>query len=416
IRHLVVAVNKMDLVNFSEHVFQSIREDFTAFAPELDIPDVHFIPVSALNGDNVVQKSKRMPWFAGEPLLEYLENVHIASDRNLREMRFPVQYVIRPSLDFRGYAGQVVSGVIRPGDKIMVLPSGRQSTVKSIIAREGPLQRAFAPMSVTICLEDDIDIGRGDMLVHPGYTPHVTNVLDARVVWMSSSPLKIGRPYCIKHTTHEVKAIFRSIRHKINVNTLERLGVEELALNDIGSVIMETTHPVYVDPYRRNRATGSFIVIDSISNETVAAGMVTGREVQRAQPEEKTETTTRRSEAVTPAERKERYGHRPALVCLQDRAVAEELERILFQAGCRVATIEPERHGDAFPTVAAAMLEAGLIVICCIPSEGAVALKNLSSHEVIAVPRDTEASEPAAAATAACRHLSAMDILIRDIL
>ncbi len=415
IRHLVVAVNKMDLVNFSEHVFQRIREDFTAFAPELDIPDVHFIPVSALNGDNVVEKSDRMPWFAGEALLEYLENVHIASDRNLREMRFPVQYVIRPNLDFRGYAGQVVSGVIRPGDKIMVLPSGRTSIVKSIIAREGELQRAFAPMSVTICLEDDIDIGRGDMLVHPGYTPHVTNLFDARLVWMSSSPLQMGRTYVIKHTTHEVKAVFRSIRHKINVNTLERLEVNELALNDIGSVIMETTQPVFVDPYRRNRATGSFIVIDCISNETLAAGMVTGREVRDGQLTPSADARRHR-QPVTGTERQERYGHRASVVCLRDRAAAEELERMLFQAGCRVARLEPDGYGPEFAAIIRAMLQAGLIVICCIPAEAAGALDKVSAQEIIAIPEEAKPSEPVAVAAQACRHLSSLGVLVRDIL
>jgi sulfate adenylyltransferase large subunit len=360
VRHLVVAVNKMDLVNFSEPVFNKIRDDFTAFAPELDISDVHFVPVSALEGDNVVEKSERMPWFEGQSLLRYLEDVHIANDRNLREMRFPVQYVLRPNLDFRGYAGQVVSGVIRPGDKVMVLPSGRTTTVKSIVTRDGELPRAFAPMSVTICLNDELDISRGDMLVHPGSTPRVARLLDARIVWMSASPLKTGRPYLIKHLTHSVKAIFRSIRFRIDVNTLERQQVKELGLNDIGSVIVETTSPVFVDPYRRNRATGSFIVIDLISNETVAAGMITGRDVR----EEGLLAVRVEGEPVSPIERKERYGHGAAVVLLHDAHAAQILEQKLFEAGCRVARVDAERYGEQLATAVRALLEAGLLVIC----------------------------------------------------
>ncbi len=409
VRHLVVAVNKMDLVDFSETVFNRIRDEFTAFAPELDIPDVHFIPVSALQGDNVVEKSERMPWFEGQSLLRYLEDVHIANDRNLREMRFPVQYVVRPNLDFRGYAGQVVSGVIRPGDKVMVLPSGRTSTVKSIVTRDGDLPRAFAPMSVTVCLDDEVDISRGDMLVHPGHTPHVTRLLDARLVWMSSSPLKTGRAYLIKHLTHSVKGIFRSIRFRIDVNTLERQPVSELSLNDIGSVIVETTSPVFVDPYRRNRATGSFIVIDLISNETVAAGMITGREVRDA-----ASLTSARveGEPVSAIERKERYGHGAAVVFLHDVAAAQMLEQRLFEAGCRVARLDAERYGDQLTAVMGAMLESGLLVVCYAPAGYAAPLEHLrASGDVITVEDDAQGAVANASRTLVGRGVIGRDVL-----
>ena len=411
VRHLVVAVNKMDLVDFRERVFNKIRDDFTAFAPELDVPNVHFIPVSALQGDNVVEKSERMPWFEGQSLLRYLEDVHIANDRNLREMRFPVQMVVRPNLDFRGFAGQVVSGVIRPGDKVMVLPSGRASTVKSIVTRDGNLPRAFAPMSVTICLNDEIDISRGDMMVHPGHEPHVTCLLDARLVWMSAAPLKTGRPYLIKHLTHSVKAIFRSIRFKIDVNTLERHQVNELGLNDIGSAIVETTSPVFVDPYRRNRATGSFIVIDLLSNETVAAGMITGREVRdRATPS----TPRAEGDPVSPIDHRERYGHGPAAILLGDAAGAEMLEHKLFEAGCRVARLDAARLGDHFAAVVTAMLEAGLLVVCYTPPGYAVGLEHLQASGELIVLEERQSG--ADAVSHASRALVSRGVVGRDVL
>jgi sulfate adenylyltransferase large subunit len=410
VRHLVVAVNKMDLVDFSEASFNKIRDDFTAFAPELDITDVHFIPVSALEGDNVVAMSARMPWFEGHSLLRYLEDVHIANDRNLREMRFPVQLVIRPNLDFRGFAGEVVSGVIRPGDKVVVLPSGRTSTVKSIVTRDGDLLRAFAPMSVTLCLDDDVDISRGDMLVHPGHTPRVTRLLDARLVWMATATLKTGRPYLIKHLTHSVKAIFRSIRFRIDVNTLERQQVKELGLNDIGSVVVETTSPVFVDPYRRNRATGSFIVIDLISNETVAAGMITGREVDDGS----LAMNRGEGEPVSPIERIERYGHSAAIIFLNDAAAAQMLEQKLFGAGCRVVRLDAKRYGDQLTTVAGAMLEAGLLVVCQAPAGYTPPLEHLrASGDVITTDDDKRGGDAVshASSTLISRGVVGQDVL-----
>jgi sulfate adenylyltransferase large subunit len=216
IRHIVVTVNKMDLMDFSEEVFKQVRADFLSFAEQLPIGDLTFVPISALEGDNVVTRSRRMPWHTGPSLLEYLETVKVVRDRAFDAMRFPVQYVIRPNLDFRGFAGQVASGVVRPGDPVMVLPSGRTTRVKSISTYDGDLSRAFPPLSVTLCLEDEVDISRGDMLVPPQHPPHVARRFEAMMVWMNQKPLEPGRPYLIKHTTQQVGATVAAVRHRVN--------------------------------------------------------------------------------------------------------------------------------------------------------------------------------------------------------
>jgi sulfate adenylyltransferase large subunit len=358
--HIVVAVNKMDLVDWSAPVFEAIEEEFTRFAAQLPSCDLHFVPISALLGDNVVEKSRRMPWFQGESLLHHLETVHIASDRNLSEMRFPVQCVIRPDQNFRGYAGQVASGTLAPGDPVMVLPSGRTSHIKSITTFDGDLPRAFAPLSVTVCLEDELDVGRGDMLVHPSHAPHVTRTIDARLVWMSQTPLDQRREYIVKHTTQEVAARVRAIRYRINVNTLEKQEAGELRLNDIGAAVIETRKPLFVDPYRRNRATGALIVIDPQSNETVAAGMITGRPAHESGP-----PAMAGAGRVTPAERHARTGHLAAAVWVTEGAeVAGRLERALFDAGALTLVLDATREGDLLPRLAETALAAGLIVIC----------------------------------------------------
>ena len=282
IPHIVVAVNKMDLVDFREDVFDAIRREFTAFAAQLEIRDVLFIPISALDGDNVVAPSARMPWYHGPSLLEHLETVPIAHDANLAQMRFPVQYVIRPDLHFRGYAGQVASGIVRPGDTVKVLPSGWTTRVKSIVTWDGELPQAFTPLSVTLCLEDELDISRGDMLVAAGpegfpegaRPPAVSNRLEATVVWMNQKPLQPERPYLVKHTTQQVRGRVREIRHRVDVDTLRHESAAELRLNEIGVVELETHRPLFFDPYRQNRATGSFILIDPVTNETMGAGMI----------------------------------------------------------------------------------------------------------------------------------------------
>jgi bifunctional enzyme CysN/CysC len=278
--HLVLCVNKMDLVDWSESVFEAIREEFTEFASRLRVRDMTFIPVSALLGDNVVTRSEHMPWYDGLPILRHLERLYVASDRNLVDVRFPVQYVIRPQsktvIDYRGFAGTVASGVLKPGDKVMVLPSGFETTIASIETADGPVAEAFPPMSVTVMLADPIDISRGDMLCRPHNVPTIAQELDAQVCWMDeTAPMTNGAKYAIKHTTRWARALVREIAYRIDVNTLHRdEGVEQLSLNEIGRVRLRTTQPLFVDPYSENRQTGSFILVDERTNRTVGAGVI----------------------------------------------------------------------------------------------------------------------------------------------
>ncbi|NHC43699.1 sulfate adenylyltransferase subunit 1 [Motilibacter aurantiacus] len=277
--HLVVAVNKMDLVDYSQEVFEQIASEFTGFASKLDFPDVQIIPISALEGDNIVHRSKNMPWYEGPSLLHHLEHVHIASDRNFVDARFPVQYVIRPQSrefpDYRGYAGTVSGGVFKPGDEVMVLPSGFTSRIAGIDGPGGPVAEAFSPMSVTIRLEDEIDISRGDMICRPHNTPSVTQDVDAMVCWMTDEPLRPRQKLAVKHTTRSARAMVKELQYRLDVNTLHREeGVESLGLNDIGRVRLRTTVPLFADPYGRNRNTGGFILIDEATNRTVGAGML----------------------------------------------------------------------------------------------------------------------------------------------
>ena len=334
IPHLVVTVNKMDLVDYREEIFTAIREEFRGFATQLDLRDFCFIPISALKGDNVVERSRQMAWYSGPTLLDHLETVSISRDRNLTDMRFPVQYVIRPNLDFRGFAGQVASGVIRRGDAVTVLPSGPASHVKSIVTWDGELEEAFAPMSVTVCLEDEIDISRGDMLAPISSPPHAGRRFEASVVWMNEKPLEPHRPYLLKHTTQMVQGRVREIRYRVDIITLGHQRASQLNLNEIGVVSVEVQRPVFFDPYRNNRATGGFILIDPITNETAGAGMIIGPD------------TWRPSGPVTPAERVARIGHRPFVVRLlnTDHEKARRVERHLFDQGYLVHVIDQPEH------------------------------------------------------------------------
>ncbi|HWS34804.1 MAG TPA: sulfate adenylyltransferase subunit CysN [Actinoplanes sp.] len=278
--HLVLCVNKMDLVDWDQEVFEKIADEFTSFAAKLDAPDLTIIPISALNGDNIASRSENTPWYEGPSLLHHLEHVHIASDRNLVDVRFPVQYVIRPQsttvTDYRGYAGQVASGILKPGDDVMVLPSGLTSTIASIETADGPVDEAFPPMSVTVRLNDEIDISRGDLICRPNNAPAVAQDIEAMVCWMDeTAPLRIGGKYAIKHTTRTARTVVRGLQYKLDVNTLHRdEAAGELKLNEIGRVKLRTTVPLLADEYRRNRTTGGFILIDETTNRTVGAGMI----------------------------------------------------------------------------------------------------------------------------------------------
>ncbi|MBK8567488.1 MAG: sulfate adenylyltransferase subunit CysN [Saprospiraceae bacterium] len=279
IPHLVICINKMDLVGYDQVVFDSIREEFEGFASKLDVHDVTFIPISALNGDNVVERSTKMGWYEGTTLLYYLENVHIGSDHNHIDTRFPVQYVIRPYSDafhdYRGYAGRVAGGILKKGDRVMVLPSGFTSTIDKIDTADGELNEAFAPMSVTVLLKDDIDISRGDMIVRENNQPKVAQDIELRICWFNEKPLQLKGKYEIRHTTQAARCIVQEIQYKMDVNTLHRnLEDKTVRMNDIARISIRTTKPLLVDSYFKNRITGSVILVDEGTNETVAAGMV----------------------------------------------------------------------------------------------------------------------------------------------
>ncbi|MFI2709408.1 sulfate adenylyltransferase subunit 1 [Micromonospora sp. NPDC018662] len=278
--HLVLCVNKMDLVDWSQEVFERIADEFTAFAAKLDAPDLTVVPISALRGDNIVTRSENMQWYEGPSLLHHLERVHIASDRNLVDVRFPVQYVIRPQsttvTDYRGYAGQVASGVLKPGDEVMVLPSGFTSRIAAVETADGPVDEAFPPMSVTVRLTDEIDISRGDLICRPNNAPMVAQDIEAMICWMDESrPLQVGGRYAIKHTTRSARTIVRELHYRLDINSLHRdETAAELKLNEIGRVRLRTTVPLLADEYRRNRTTGGFVIIDESTNRTVGAGMI----------------------------------------------------------------------------------------------------------------------------------------------
>jgi bifunctional enzyme CysN/CysC len=349
IKHVIVAINKMDLIGYDQDGYEKIKADYTGFVAKLDIPDVQFIPISALKGDNVVGQSTAMPWYQGSPLLNYLETVHIASDRNLTDMRFPVQYVLRPNLNFRGFAGTVASGIISKGDEVMALPSGKRSRVKSITTFDGELEEAFPPMAVTVALEDEIDVSRGDMLVHPDALPHVSAQIEAMVVWMAERPFVPGKGYWIKQTTRIVNGEIAELRYGVDVNTLEKRPITQLALNEVGHVLLSLNQPIAYDPYKINAATGAFIIVDRTSNNTVGAGMI-------LEPQDRgsagdhwgQQSATRRLHArgsqVRLSERETRFGQRAVTLLLTGLTgsgkseIAYTLERRLFDMG-RSATV-----------------------------------------------------------------------------
>ena len=337
IKHLVVAVNKMDLVGHDEAVFQRIRREYTEFVAKLDIHDVVFMPMSALTGDNVVTPSTAMPWYAGPPLLAHLEAVHIASDRNLEQLRLPVQLVQRPSHDFRGFAGTLASGVLRRGDEVLALPSGARSRVARIVTFDGDLEVAETPMAVTVTLTDEIDVSRGDMLVHPDTLPCVGDTVEATVVWLAERPFVAGRSYLLKQTTRSVPAELAVLHHAVDVNTLARRPATSLAMNEVGRATLALHRPIAYDAYKNNRATGAFILIDRATNGTVGAGMLQERsEVQAEQAWGDAELP---ASAVRREEREARLGQRGVTLLLTGlpaagkATLAYALERRLFDAG-----------------------------------------------------------------------------------
>ena len=344
IKHVLVAINKMDLVDYSQEIFEQIKSDYAKFAARMSVEDLHFIPMSALLGDNVVEAGENMPWYEGGTLMHMLETVHIASDRNLIDFRFPIQFVNRPNLDFRGFCGTIASGVIRKGDEVVTLPAQKSSRVKEIVTMDGNVDEAFAPMSITLTLEDEIDVSRGDMLVHPANMPRSEQKFDAMIVWMDEKPLVPGKQYAIKHTSKEVAGTVDTLRYRVDVNTLRRQDSPTLKLNEIGRCHLTLNQPIMYDGYRRNRATGAFIVMDRLNNTTVAAGMILDRVTSDDQNDYWDDTSTNQhlrssTGEVTLEERSARFGQRPLTLLLTGltgsgkTTLAYALERRLFDQG-----------------------------------------------------------------------------------
>ncbi len=373
IKHILVAVNKMDLMDYSEGVFDKIKLDYLNFVDTLDMHDVQFIPLSALKGDNVVNRSDAMPWYEGQPLMELLDNIEVADAQNFTNVRFPVQWVNRPNLDFRGFSGTVASGVLKKGDMVMALPSRKTSRIKSIVTHEGELEKAFPPQAVTVTLVDEIDVSRGDMLAKPDDLPWVDTRFVADIVWMTELPLNPGRQYYIKMATKTVTGSISRIISRTDVNTLERHEARQLALNEIGRCEVALNAPVAFDPYKLSKGTGSFILIDRLTNVTVGAGMI----VSKAEKSEK-------SHKVSPEERAARFNQKPLTIWLTGDTrleTAYRLDRRLFDLGYASAVLDDDSIANQANLVARQLNEAGLICICALENirpearEGVMVLK-----------------------------------------
>lgn len=354
IKHIIVAINKMDLVDYSEATYNRIKQDYLDFSAKLDLHDIRFIPISALVGDNVVNPSDNMPWFNESPMMEALNKVEIASDRNFEDVRFPVQYVNRPNLDFRGFCGTVAAGVLHKGDAITALPSGKTSTIKSIVTYEGELEQAFPPMAVTLTLDDEIDISRGDIITLSEQKPSIADRFNAEIVWMTETPMVPGKQYTIKLATRSISGSISKIHHRTDVNTLEHHDTDALHLNEIGLCSVSVNAPVVFDAYSRAKGTGSFIIIDRLTNITVGAGMITGDADQDS--------------ALTPVsseEKASRFGQQAVIIDLIGDTSAEfayQLERRLFDSG-HAATVLENQNEQTY-ILAEAITNAGLICLC----------------------------------------------------
>lgn len=350
IKHVVVAVNKMDLADYKQERFEEIRKDYEAFVTQLDIPDVNFIPLSALKGDNVVEAGDNMPWYHGPCLLEFLENVHVSSDRNFDDLRFPVQYVLRPDIKFRGFSTSVASGIIRKGDEVMVLPSMKKSKVEKIVTYDKELDYAFPPQSVTVTLEDEIDISRGDMLVHADNVPRVERQFEAMLVWMDESTMNLSTQFYIKQANNTTKARIDKVQYKVDVNTLEKSDVENFNLNEIGRVVVTTTKPLYFDPYKKNKQTGSFILIDPVTHNTVAVGMIIDRLSSKNLPSRITdidkEKIAKGEALIKPEEYRQKYNQKGETIWITGlhgsgkNELAFSLERKLFENGATAVLVD----------------------------------------------------------------------------
>jgi len=350
INHIVVAINKMDLVDYSQARYDEICTSYKNFITGLNIPDINFIPISALRGDNVVDKSHNMDWYHGKCMLEFLETVHVGSDRNFEDLRFPVQFVNRPSLDFRGFSTTIASGVIRKGDTIKALPSGQTSIVTNIFGTAGEQEEAFPPQAITITLADEIDISRGEMIVHPDNMPRTERHFEAMLVWMDEKPMNPNTQFYIKHTTNTTKARFDQIKYKVDVNTMEKSEIGHLELNEIGRVVLTTVKPLFFDPYKKNRETGSFILIDPVSHNTCAVGMIIDKLHDKDLPSRITdrekEMIIKGQALISTEERQQKLNQKASTLWITGlhgsgkNNLAYKLERKLFEQGASVVLMD----------------------------------------------------------------------------
>ncbi|NQU50902.1 MAG: sulfate adenylyltransferase subunit CysN [Bacteroidetes bacterium] len=350
IKHVVVAINKMDLVDYSQETFDTIKSGYESFVAPLDIHDITFIPISALKGDNVVEPSTKMDWYRGNCMLEFLESVHISSDRNFTDLRYPVQYVLRPDIKFRGFSTSVASGIISKGDEVMVLPSLQKSKVKSIVTYDKELEYAYPPQSVTVTMEDEIDVSRGDMLVHPDNLPRIERQFEAMLVWMDETQMNLSTQFYIKHASNSAKARIDEVKYKVDVNTMDKSNMENFNLNEIGRVVITTTKPLYFDPYKKNKQTGSFILIDPVSHNTCAVGMIIDRLSSKNLPSRITnvdkENIALGKSLIQTSERREKLNQRGETIWITGlhgsgkNELAFSLEKKLFENGATVVSID----------------------------------------------------------------------------
>lgn len=411
IKHLLVCVNKMDLRDYDQNVFDAICKDFGEFVGQLDFPDVTYVPISALKGVNIIRNGEETPWYKGQSVIGYLETVHIAGDRNLQDFRLPVQYVLRPNLDYRGFSGQIVSGIVKKGDPITVLPSLTNSHVKSIDTYSGELDEAFAPQSITLRLEDEIDISRGDVIAPSDNLPTVSRRIDAHLVWMSEEPLDIRRSYLIKHTTRYIRVDFNEIQYRVDLENLEHVDASQLVLNDIARVTFTSHRPLVFDPYVQNRSMGAFIVIDAATDNTVAAGMISGKAEAIEVDEE--DRTSQISE-VGRQERSALLGQRPATLWItggqdtQRAELATALERLLIDKKHVATILDPTdvltpsgqdlvASTPKIAAIARRFNDAGIIVIVTHPmdanADANVICKEVRPRAYFEITLGTEASQ-----------------------
>lgn len=362
IRHFVVAINKMDLVDYSEEVFENIVNEYNTFADKLSAESIYFIPISALKGDNVIEKSTNMPWYNGSTLLDYLENVNVSGDRNLTDFRFPVQYVNWGGNNFRGYCGTISSGMIRKGEKVKVLPSGRTSEVSRIVTYDGDLDYAFAPMAVTLCIKDEIDISRGDVISKVNNLPAIAGSVEANLVWMDTTPMQIGKDYLIKHTTNTVKGNFTEVFYEFDPEDTHRKPAEFLSLNDIGNVNIELKKPIFADIYSENKITGSFIVIDPYTNHTVAAGMISKYKQASSDKEGK---TVKAKVIRYPEHKKEEAQANYERLSMQSTNCIYVDDEVLLEGLCKEIPVGSEDYSSKIEDLCNIITSSGVSVVLC---------------------------------------------------